>query len=44
MMILSGDPPRSRTLSVLLVIIILALLATPFIFPGAKALDRKSVV
>ncbi len=39
MMILSGDPPRSRVLSALLLIIMLALLATPFIFPGAKAMN-----
>ncbi|CCD97902.1 branched-chain amino acid ABC transporter permease [Bradyrhizobium sp. STM 3809] len=39
MMILSGDPPRSRALSILLVVILLALLATPFVFPGAKALN-----
>jgi branched-chain amino acid transport system permease protein len=39
MMLLSGDLPRSRVLSVLLVIIVLGLLATPFIFPGAKALN-----
>ena len=39
MMILSGDPPRSRALSVLLVVIIAALIATPFLFPGAKAMN-----
>lgn len=39
MMILSGDPPRSRVLSVLLIVIIVALLATPFVFPGAKAMN-----
>jgi branched-chain amino acid transport system permease protein len=39
MMLLSGDLPRSRVLSVLLVAIVLGLLATPFIFPGAKALN-----
>ena len=39
MMILSGDPPRSRVLTLLLVVIILALAATPFLFPGAKALN-----
>ena len=31
MMILSGDPPRSRALSVLLVVIIAALAVTPLI-------------
>ena len=39
MMILSGDPPRSRVLSVLLVAIIAALAITPLIFPGAKAMN-----
>ena len=39
MMLLSGDPPRSRVLTLLLVVIILALAATPFLFPGAKALN-----
>lgn len=39
MMILSGDPPRSRALNILLVVIILALAATPFLFPGAKAMN-----
>src|SRR3954454_5205097 len=39
MMILSGDPPRSRLLSVLLVVIIAALLVTPLLFPGAKAMN-----
>lgn len=36
--LLSDDLPRSRVLSVLLVLIVLALLLTPFLFPGAKAL------
>jgi branched-chain amino acid transport system permease protein len=39
MMILSGDPPRSRVLTLVLVLIILALVATPFLSPGAKALN-----
>ena len=39
MMILSGDPPRSRILNVLLLAIIVALAAAPFLFPGAKALN-----
>ncbi|HUN97784.1 MAG TPA: branched-chain amino acid ABC transporter permease [Bradyrhizobium sp.] len=39
MMILSGDTPRSRALTALLVVIVLALLATPWLFPGAKALN-----
>ena len=39
MMMLSGDPPRSRALTILLILIVLALLATPWLFPGAKALN-----
>jgi len=39
MMILSSDPPRSRVLSVLLIIIVGTLLLTPFLFPGAKAMN-----
>src|SRR3984885_2176541 len=39
MMILSGDPPRSRVLSMLLIVIIAALLLTPVLFPGAKAMN-----
>src|SRR6202040_1992751 len=39
MMILSGDPPRSRVLSILLVVIIAALAVAQFVFPGAKAMN-----
>ena len=39
MMILSGDPPRSPALSILLAVIALALLGAPFLFPGAKPLN-----
>ena len=39
MMILSGDPPRSRILNILLIVIILALALTPLLFPGAKAMN-----
>jgi branched-chain amino acid transport system permease protein len=39
MMILSGDPPRSRVLSILLIAIIAALALVPFLFPGAKAMN-----
>lgn len=39
MMILSGDRPRSAILTALLVIIIATLVATPFLFPGAKAMN-----
>src|SRR5437588_6340596 len=44
MMILSGDPPRSRALSVLLVVIIAALAVAPFVFPGAKAMNVASKI
>ena len=37
--ILSGDLPRSKVLAVVLIAILAALLLTPFIFPGAKALN-----
>src|SRR5947209_7026048 len=39
MMMLSGDPPRSRALGILLVVIIAALAVAPFVFPGAKAMN-----
>jgi len=39
MMILSGDPPRSRVLSLILVVIVVLLAAAPFVFPGAKPLN-----
>jgi branched-chain amino acid transport system permease protein len=39
MNILSGDPPRGRALQILLVLIVLALVLAPFLFPGAKALN-----
>jgi len=39
MMLLSGDPPRSRVLSVVLIVIVLTLALTPFLFPGAKAMN-----
>src|ERR1019366_8906520 len=39
MMILSGDPPRSRALTVILVVIIATLAFTPLVFPGAKAMN-----
>uniref|UniRef100_E6VCB5 Inner-membrane translocator n=1 Tax=Rhodopseudomonas palustris (strain DX-1) TaxID=652103 RepID=E6VCB5_RHOPX len=39
MMILSGDPPRSRVLSLLLIAIVVVLALTPFVFPGAKPLN-----
>lgn len=39
MMILSGDPPRSRALSIILVVIATLLAFAPFLFPGAKPLN-----
>lgn len=39
MMILSGDPPRSRVLAVLLIVIVALLVLTPWLFPGAKAMN-----
>jgi len=39
MMILSGDPPRSRILSLLLIVIVTMLALAPFLFPGAKAMN-----
>jgi branched-chain amino acid transport system permease protein len=39
MMLLSGDPPRSRVLSLLLVVIVTLLALAPFLFPGAKAMN-----
>jgi len=41
---LSGDLPRSRTLTVLLVLILLALLCAPFRFPGARALNMAAKI
>ncbi|MEO8559714.1 MAG: branched-chain amino acid ABC transporter permease [Rhodospirillales bacterium] len=37
--ILSGDMPRSVVLGVALVVIVLALALTPFLFPGARSLN-----
>jgi branched-chain amino acid transport system permease protein len=39
MNLLSGDPPRGRALQAILVLVILALVLAPFMFPGAKALN-----
>lgn len=39
MMLLSGDRPRSRILSLLLLVIVVMLAVTPFVFPGAKAMN-----
>ena len=35
----SGDMPRSRVLTVLLLLILAGLLLTPFVFPGAKSIN-----
>ena len=37
--LLSHDGPRSRVLAALLIVIVLALALTPFLFPGTKALN-----
>ena len=42
--LLSGDLPRSRTLTVVLLVILVGLLLTPFLFPGAKALNVAAKV
>jgi branched-chain amino acid transport system permease protein len=36
--LLSGDPPRSTLLAVMLIVIVVALAAAPFLFPGPKSL------
>ncbi|CAB3680309.1 hypothetical protein LMG3458_01575 [Achromobacter deleyi] len=36
--LLSGDPPRSTLLALMLIAIVVALAAAPFLFPGPKAL------
>lgn len=40
--ILSGDRPRGRVLTVVLILAVLALAAAPFLFPGTKALGVAS--
>src|SRR5436190_4111552 len=42
--LLSGDLPRSRALSVLLVAILVGLAAAPFIFPGTRSLNVAAKV
>jgi len=37
--VLSGDLPRSRILTVVLIVIVAGLALAPFVFPGAKALN-----
>ncbi|MBU3737903.1 MAG: branched-chain amino acid ABC transporter permease [Rhodoferax sp.] len=42
--LLSNDLPRSRWLAALLLVLVMALLLTPFIFPGVKALNVAAKV
>ncbi|RTL73313.1 MAG: branched-chain amino acid ABC transporter permease, partial [Hyphomicrobiales bacterium] len=42
--LLSDDYPRSRVLTVLLVLILAALAAAPFVFPGAQAINTAAKV
>jgi branched-chain amino acid transport system permease protein len=42
--ILSGDPPRSRLLSAMLIVILLGLAGAPFLFPGTVAYRTASTI
>lgn len=42
--LLSGDLPKSRVLTVILVAILLALACAPFVFPGARALNMAAKI
>jgi branched-chain amino acid transport system permease protein len=42
--ILSGDTPRSRVLSVVLILIFLGLMLAPFVFPGTRSLNVAAKV
>ena len=42
--LLSGDMPRNRWLSAILLALLLALVLTPFVFPGVKALNVAAKV
>jgi len=42
--LLSGDTPRSRVLSVLLLVIFVGLLLAPFVFPGTRSLSVAAKV
>ncbi|MBV8273265.1 MAG: branched-chain amino acid ABC transporter permease [Cupriavidus sp.] len=42
--LLSGDLPRSRALSALLILLLLALACAPFVFPGARALNMAAKI
>ena len=38
-MILSGNPPRGKVLTALLIVIVAVLALAPFLFPGSKPLN-----
>lgn len=40
--LLSGDTPRSRTLTVVIVLIVAGLALAPFLFPGTRSLDTAA--
>jgi branched-chain amino acid transport system permease protein len=40
--LLSGDTPRSRALTVVILLIVLALAFAPFLFPGTRSLDTAA--
>lgn len=42
--LLSGDPPRSRVLALMLLAIVIGLAVAPFVFPGVKALNVAAKV
>ncbi len=42
--LLSGDLPRSKALSVVLLLILIGLAAAPFVFPGTRSLDVAAKV
>ncbi|SDR16487.1 branched-chain amino acid ABC transporter permease [Pseudovibrio sp. Tun.PSC04-5.I4] len=42
MKLLSGDSPRSKTLSFVLLIILFGLMFAPFLFPGTRSLDTAA--
>ncbi|MBF9033124.1 branched-chain amino acid ABC transporter permease [Rhodobacterales bacterium HKCCE2091] len=42
--ILSGDTPRSRILTVLLLAVLVCLAAAPFLFPGVRALETAATI
>jgi branched-chain amino acid transport system permease protein len=42
--LLSGDPPRSRALAAVLVVILLGLVAAPFLFSGARPLNTAATI